>query len=65
MLVSIKDQGAIMTLNDGKMEAIGFDKLKDAFPPTQRVIMTVAKYSQLILELQMVSDHPQQIIDLQ
>jgi hypothetical protein len=39
--------------------------LREAFIQTQEVLMRVAQYSQPIREVQMVCEHPQQIIDLQ
>ena len=64
-LVSPEDQGTIMGLIDMQREAIGTDKLYKAFGQTQEVLVTMAQYSQPIREVQMVCDHPQQIIDLQ
>jgi len=64
-LVSIEDEGAIMALLDIQRDAIRFEELNEAFAQTQVVLMRVAQYSQPIQEVQMVCEHPQQIIDLQ
>jgi len=63
--VSIEDKGAIMALLDLQVDAIGFEELREAYAQTQEVLTWVAQYSQPIWEVQMVCDHPQQIIDLQ
>jgi len=64
-LVSIEDQGTIKALLDVQRDAIGFEELKEEFGQTQEVLTRVAQYSQPIREVQMVCEHPQQIIDLQ
>jgi len=64
-LVSVKDQGTIMGLIDIDKDNIGSEQLREAFIQTQEVLMRVAQYSQPIREVQMVCEHPQQIIDLQ
>jgi hypothetical protein len=53
--------GVIDILSGG----IVFDELNKAFAQTQEVLMLVAQYSQPIWEVQMVCNHPQQIINLQ
>jgi len=63
--VSVEDQGASMALVDIQRDTIGFEELNKAFAQTQKVLMRVAQYSQPIREVQMVCDHPQQIIDRQ
>jgi len=64
-LVSTDDQGTIMALIDVDKDNIGHEQLMEAFAQTQEVLMRVAQYSQPIREVQMVCEHPQQIIDLQ
>jgi len=64
-LVSIEDQGTFMALLDLQWDAVGFEELKEAFGQTQEVLTRVVQYSQPIREVQMVCEHPQQIIDLQ
>ena len=64
-LVSIEDQGTIMALIDLDKDNIWSEQLREAFVQTQEVLMRVAHYSQPIREVQMVCEHPQQIIDLQ
>jgi hypothetical protein len=64
-LVSIEDQVTIMALLDVQGDTIGFEELREAYTRTEEVLMRVAQYSQPIREVQMVCDHPQQIIDLQ
>ena len=64
-LVSVEDQGTIMALLDVQRDAIGFEQLREAYAQTQEVLIRVVQYSQPIREVQMVCDHPQQIIDLQ
>jgi hypothetical protein len=64
-LESIQDQGTIMALLDLQRDAVGFEELKEAFGQTQEVLTRVAQYSQPIRQVQMVCEHPQQIIDLQ
>jgi hypothetical protein len=44
---------------------MGMGELRDVFAQTQEVQMRVAQYSQPIREVQMMCNHPQQIIDLQ
>jgi hypothetical protein len=63
-VVSVEDQGTIMALIDIDKENTGYEQLQEAFAQTQEVLMWVAQYSQPIREVQMVCDHPQQIIDL-
>jgi hypothetical protein len=63
--VSVEDQGTIMALIELDKDNIGTDQLRDAFIQAQEVLMRVAQYSQPIREVQMVCEHPQQIIDLQ
>jgi hypothetical protein len=64
-LVSIEDQGTIMALIDIDKDNTGHEQLQEVFAQTQEVLMRVAQYSQPIREVQMVCDHPQQIIDQQ
>jgi len=64
-LVSVEDQGTIMALIDVDKDNTGHEQLREAFAQTQEVLMRVAQYSQPIREVQMVCEHPQQIIDLQ
>jgi hypothetical protein len=64
-LVSIEDQGTIMALIDLDKDNIGNNQFTEAFTQTQEVLMQVAQYSQPIRKVQMVCEHPQQIIDLQ
>jgi hypothetical protein len=64
-LVSIEDQGTIMALIDIDKDNVGYERLQVAFTQTSEVLMQVAQYSQSIREVQMVCEHPQQIIDLQ
>jgi hypothetical protein len=54
-----------MALIDIQRDAIGCDEFKEAFAQTQGVLMRVPKYSLPIWEVQMVCNHPQQIMDLQ
>jgi hypothetical protein len=54
-----------MALINLDKEHRGNDQLREAFIQTQEVLMRVAQYSQPIREVQMVCEHPQQIIDLQ
>jgi hypothetical protein len=63
-LVSVEDQETIMALIDLDKENMGNNQMRDAFIQTQEVLMRVAQYSQPIRDLQMVCEHPQQIIDL-
>jgi len=53
-----------MALLQIQRDAIGFEELNKAFAQTQEVLMRVAQYSQPIREVEMMCDHPQQIIDL-
>jgi hypothetical protein len=64
-LVSVEDQGTIMALIDLDKDNIGKDQVREEFIQTQEVLMRVAQYSQPIREVQMVCEHPQQIINLQ
>jgi len=64
-LVSVDDQGTIMALIDIDKDNVGNEQLREAFVQTQEVLMRVAQYPQPIREVQMVCEHPQQIIDLQ
>jgi len=64
-LVSIKDQGTIMALLDVQRDTIGFEELREAYARTQEVLTWVAQYFQPIRDVQIVCDHPQQIIHLQ
>jgi hypothetical protein len=64
-LVSVEDQGTIMALIDVDKDNTGYEQLREASAQTQEVLMRVAEYSQPIQEVQMVCEHPQQIIDLQ
>jgi hypothetical protein len=64
-LVSVEDQGTIMALLDVQGDAIRFEGLREAYARTQDPLTRMAQYSQTIREVQMVCDHPQQIIDLQ
>jgi len=64
-LVSIEDQGTIMVLIDIDKDNVGNEQLREAFIQTQEVLKRVAQYSQPIREVQMVCEHPQQIINLQ
>jgi len=64
-LVSVEDQGTIMALINIDKDNVGSEQLREAFIQTQEVLMRVAQYSQPIREVQMVCEHPQQIIDLQ
>jgi len=54
-----------MPVLDLKRDTVGLEELKEAFGQTQEVLTKVAQYSQPIREVQMVCEHPQQIIDLQ
>jgi len=54
-----------MALIDIDKDNVGSEQLREAFIQTQEVLMRVAQYSQPIREVQMVCEHPQQIIDLQ
>jgi hypothetical protein len=64
-LVSVEDLGTITALINLDKDNIGNDQLREAFIQTQEVLIRVAQYSQPIREVQMVCEHPQQIIDLQ
>jgi len=64
-LVSVEDQDAIMALLDIQRDAMGFEDLTEAFAQTEQVLIRVVQDSQPIREVQMVCEHPQQIIDLQ
>ena len=64
-LVSVEDEDTIMALIDIDKDNVGNEQLREAFIQTQEVLMRVAQYSQPIREVQMVCEHPQQIIDLQ
>jgi len=64
-LVSVEDQGTIRALIDIAKDNVRNEQLREAFVQTQEVLMRVAQYSQPIREVQMVCEHPQQIIDLQ
>jgi hypothetical protein len=55
----------MMALMDLDKENMGNDQVREAFIQTQEVLMRVAQYSQPIQEVQMVCEHPQQVIDLQ
>jgi hypothetical protein len=63
--VSAEDQGAIMALLDTQGDTIGFEELREAYVQIQQVLMWVVQYSQPMQEVQMVCDHPRQIINLQ
>ena len=63
--MSVEDQGAIMALLTIQRDAMGFEELTEAFAQTEQVLMRVVQYSEPIHEVQMVCEHPQQIIDLQ
>ena len=63
--MSPEDQGTIMARIDIQRDGIGPDELYAASTQTQEVLVRVAQYSQLIMEVQIVCDHLQQIIDLQ
>jgi hypothetical protein len=65
VLVSPEDHGTIMSVTDIQRDAFRLDELNEACPQTQEVLMKVAQYSQPIREVQMVCNHPQQIIDQQ
>jgi anion-transporting ArsA/GET3 family ATPase len=54
-----------MALINMKRNTIMFDKLNEVLAQTQELLKRVAQYSQSIQEVQMVCNHPQQIIDLQ
>jgi hypothetical protein len=54
-----------MALIDIDKNNTGYEQLQEEFAQTQEVLMRVAQYSEPIREVQMVCDHPQQIIDLQ
>jgi len=54
-----------MSLIDLDKHNIGNEQLREAFVQTQEVSRLVAQYDQPIREVQMVCEHPQQIIDLQ
>jgi len=54
-----------MALIDIDKDNIGSEQLRKAFIQTQEVLMRVALCSQPIREVQMVCQHPQQLIDLQ
>jgi hypothetical protein len=64
-LVYVEDQGTFMALIDIDKDTVGSEQLREAFIQTQEVLMWVAQCSQPIREVQMVSEHPQHIIDLQ
>jgi hypothetical protein len=64
-LVSIEDQGTIMAIIEVDKDSTGYEQLREAYAQTQEVLMRVAQHSQPIREVQMVCEHPQQIIDLQ
>jgi len=64
-LVSFKDQGTIMARLSLQKDAVRFQELKETFGQTQEVLTQVAQYSQAIREVQMVCEHPQQIINPQ
>jgi hypothetical protein len=64
-MLSVEDQGTIMALLDHDKDTIVNEQIQEAFVPTQKVLMRVAQYSQSIGEVQMVCEHPQQIINLQ
>jgi len=51
-----------MALIDLQRDAIGMNELKDSFAQTQEVLVRMAQYSQPIRGVQMVCNHPQQII---
>jgi hypothetical protein len=63
--VSHEDQGTIMGLLDLNKEIVGGEAMTDAFVQAQEVLMRLAQYSQPVQEIQMVCDHPSQIIALQ
>jgi hypothetical protein len=65
VLVSIEDQGTIMALIHMDKDNVGNDQPREAFIQTPELLMRVVQYSQPIREVQMVCEHPQQIIDLQ
>jgi len=54
-----------MALIDINRDNTGYEELQEAFAQTQEVLMRVAQYSQPIREVQMVCEHPHQIIELQ
>jgi hypothetical protein len=64
-LESVEDQGTIMALIDIDKDNVGNEQRRDAFIQPHGVLMRVARYSQPIREVQMICEHPQQIIDLQ
>jgi hypothetical protein len=63
--VYIEDQGTIMALIDVDKDNVGNEDLREAYIQTQEILMWVAQYSKPIREVQMVCEHPQQIINLQ
>jgi len=54
-----------MALFDLQREVIEFEEVIEALGQTQEVLPWVAQYSLPIREVQMVCEHPEQIIDLQ
>jgi hypothetical protein len=54
-----------MALINLDKEHMGNDQIREAFIQTEEVLMRVTQYSQPIREVQMVCEHPQQIIVLQ
>jgi hypothetical protein len=50
---------------DIQRDAIGRDELNQAFARMQQVLIKVVQYSQPIRDVQIVCNHPQQIINLQ
>jgi hypothetical protein len=57
-LVSVEDQGAILALQEGQGDAIGFEEPKEAYAQILEVLTWRVQYSQPIREGQMVCDHP-------
>lgn len=54
-----------MSLINLRRDAMGFKKLNETLGQTPKVLTRVAQYSQPIRKVQMVFNHPQQIINLQ
>jgi hypothetical protein len=63
-LISPEDQGTIMALLDLNHDRMGSEQTSDAFVQAQEVITRIAQYSQPVRTIQVVCDHPQQIIAL-
>jgi hypothetical protein len=63
-LVSTEHQENFIALLDIQRDTIAFSELNKEFEQTQYVLIRVAQYSQPIGEVQMVFNHPNQVVDL-